>query len=133
MRMLLLVLLITPMVASAEIYKWTDEAGKVHFSDKPFKGSETVEVNVNEVGSLVTPETKKRMMRSKPARSSSYAPRSADRKAGASRACTFSKNILKEKELKLNRLRQRGYKQYERADAEDAIDLWQQKVITNCN
>ena len=29
----------------AEVYRWVDENGKVHFSDKPKQGAETVEVD----------------------------------------------------------------------------------------
>lgn len=32
-----MVLLIIPFVAGAEVYKWTDEFGKVHYSDQPNK------------------------------------------------------------------------------------------------
>lgn len=36
MKSILIVLLLaTPIVANAEIYKWTDAHGRVHFSDKP--------------------------------------------------------------------------------------------------
>ncbi len=36
MKSILIVLLLaTPIVAGAEIYKWTDAQGRVHFSDKP--------------------------------------------------------------------------------------------------
>jgi len=44
------VLLVVTSVSHAEIYRWTDEAGKVHFSDKPIGDKATeVEVNVNPV------------------------------------------------------------------------------------
>lgn len=39
---LLLVLSVTPL--SAECYKWTDEQGVVHYSDRPYEGAETVKV-----------------------------------------------------------------------------------------
>ncbi|WP_068829751.1 DUF4124 domain-containing protein [Pseudomonas sp. BMS12] len=45
MRHLLFVLLLAPAVASAEIYRWTDAQGRVHFSEKPGgAGAEQVEV-----------------------------------------------------------------------------------------
>jgi len=42
LRRLLLItcLLLLPFATHAEIYKWTDQYGKVHFSDKPVAGSE---------------------------------------------------------------------------------------------
>lgn len=63
MKKLLFVLLFFPLIASAQIYKWTDENGKVHFSDKPHDNkSERVEVNTDKIGgTLVTPETKARV------------------------------------------------------------------------
>lgn len=53
-RLFLLLLLATPLAANAEIYKWTDAEGHVHFGDKPRdKGgkSETVEVKDYKPGS----------------------------------------------------------------------------------
>lgn len=38
-KLFLLYLLLLPLIAHAEIYKWTDEYGKVHFSDKPVEGA----------------------------------------------------------------------------------------------
>ncbi len=50
MKSILIVLLLAaPMVASAEIYKWTDTQGRVHFSDKPVdKNGRTEIVEVND-------------------------------------------------------------------------------------
>ena len=45
MRYLLVLLLLVPALASAEIYRWTDAQGRVHFSEKPGgAGAEQVEV-----------------------------------------------------------------------------------------
>ena len=39
--------ILSPLVSQAEIYKWTDENGKVHFSDKPVgEKSKTFDVKV---------------------------------------------------------------------------------------
>lgn len=35
------------VVAQSAVYKWTDENGKVHYSDKPIENSETVEFKSN--------------------------------------------------------------------------------------
>lgn len=35
MRFLILILLLTPLAGHAELYRWTDEQGQVHFGDKP--------------------------------------------------------------------------------------------------
>ncbi len=46
---LLLAVLAAINPATAEIYRWTDENGKVHFSDRPARdhASETIEVRIN--------------------------------------------------------------------------------------
>ena len=45
MRHLIFVVLLAPALASAEIYRWTDAQGRVHFSEKPSgSGAEQVEV-----------------------------------------------------------------------------------------
>ena len=45
MRHLLFIVLLIPGLASAEIYRWTDAQGRVHFGEKPgAAGAETVEV-----------------------------------------------------------------------------------------
>jgi hypothetical protein len=44
MQLLLLLVLCLPALASAEIYRWTDAAGQVHFSDRPVPGSARLEV-----------------------------------------------------------------------------------------
>ncbi|ERI53752.1 hypothetical protein N878_14290, partial [Pseudomonas sp. EGD-AK9] len=44
MRSLLLVALLLPALAAAEIYRWTDAQGRVHFGQRPGAGAEPVEV-----------------------------------------------------------------------------------------
>jgi glutaredoxin len=45
-RLLLLLVLSTPVLAAAEIYKWTDEQGKIHYSDSPPPETKAQQVNV---------------------------------------------------------------------------------------
>lgn len=49
MRYLLLLLLIFPLSGIAEIYKWTDESGRVHFGDSPSDrdNAEKVTIEIN--------------------------------------------------------------------------------------
>lgn len=49
MRFLLLLLLVAAAPLSAEVYKWTDESGRVHFSDKPSERhrAQKLDVRVN--------------------------------------------------------------------------------------
>ncbi|MDH4569244.1 DUF4124 domain-containing protein [Pseudomonas sp. BN414] len=44
MRYLLCCLLLVPAIAGAEIYRWTDAQGQVHFSETPREGAEPVSV-----------------------------------------------------------------------------------------
>ncbi|WP_271409019.1 DUF4124 domain-containing protein [Pseudomonas sp. Q1-7] len=44
MRHLLCCLLLVPAIAGAEIYRWTDAQGRVHFSATPVEGAEPVSV-----------------------------------------------------------------------------------------
>ncbi|QMV65036.1 DUF4124 domain-containing protein [Pseudomonas berkeleyensis] len=44
MRRLLLIATLLPALATAEIYRWTDEQGRVHFGQRPVAGAEPVEV-----------------------------------------------------------------------------------------
>lgn len=54
MRALFLLLFFSG-IASAEVYKWTDENGRVHFGDRPSsENAQTVQIKDNKVGSLAT-------------------------------------------------------------------------------
>ena len=44
MQRLLLIAALLPALATAEIYRWTDEQGRVHFGQRPVAGAEPVEV-----------------------------------------------------------------------------------------
>lgn len=44
MRALLLTLILMPALASAQIYRWTDADGRVHFGQRPPAGAEQIEV-----------------------------------------------------------------------------------------
>jgi len=44
MRWIVILISALPMLASAELYRWTDENGKVHFSDQPRGGAEMEQV-----------------------------------------------------------------------------------------
>ena len=46
MKNLLLILTLCCGLASAEVYKWTDENGKLHYSDKPPPGQSTQKLAV---------------------------------------------------------------------------------------
>ena len=44
--LLLVIFGILPAVASGQVYRWVDEDGKVHYSDKPVEQAERVEIRV---------------------------------------------------------------------------------------
>lgn len=60
MRLFLALLLFSPLVF-AQFYKWTDQDGRVHYSDKPVENSRQIEIQDNKVGSLVSKESKARL------------------------------------------------------------------------
>ena len=47
-RLLLIVAALYVVSAQAEVYKWVDEKGRVHYGDKPQAGSQAVEVKQHE-------------------------------------------------------------------------------------
>ncbi|GIU30027.1 DUF4124 domain-containing protein [Shewanella schlegeliana] len=53
---LALLLLLAATFAHATIYKWVDEDGTVHFSDKPVKNAEVVELKENTQNNIKLPE-----------------------------------------------------------------------------
>lgn len=44
MRLLILLFALLPVLASAQIYRWTDAQGRVHFGQQPAAGATTVDV-----------------------------------------------------------------------------------------
>jgi len=46
-KLIAISILMTPLMAHAEIYRWTDENGKVHFSDKPI-GDKAKKIDIKE-------------------------------------------------------------------------------------
>lgn len=53
---LALLLFLIATLAHATVYKWVDENGKVHFSDKPVKNAEVVELKENTQNNIKLPE-----------------------------------------------------------------------------
>lgn len=44
-RLIFMMLLLTPVSGWAEIYRWTDANGQVHYGEQPGPGAETINVN----------------------------------------------------------------------------------------
>ena len=56
MRHLLLTsLLLVPALAAGQVYKWVDTNGKIHYSDRPVTGAETLGVPVHKAAPRETP------------------------------------------------------------------------------
>ena len=43
-RLIILLLLLSPLTSWGEIYRWTDASGQVHFGEQPGPGAEAIEV-----------------------------------------------------------------------------------------
>ncbi|GAA5192636.1 DUF4124 domain-containing protein [Ferrimonas gelatinilytica] len=54
-RLFLISLLFIPLCGTAQIYKWVDENGQVHYSDKPQPGAESVALSEGSTISLPSP------------------------------------------------------------------------------
>lgn len=137
MRIILALMLVFSAVASAEIYKWTDENGQVHFGDRPTESvkAETVEIREQKTGSMVSESQKKQWKADATTKKYQNHPVNSLPATSAgkpNRACDYAKNVLNEYRIELAQLRKRGYKQYEKVAAEDAIELWEAKVKTSC-
>lgn len=48
-RAVIVLLLLFPALALAQVYKWTDATGKVQYSDRPISGAETLDVPLRKV------------------------------------------------------------------------------------
>jgi len=46
------VLFLNPAYCYAEIYKWVDEQGVIHYGDKPVNNSKEMEVNISKQGNI---------------------------------------------------------------------------------
>ncbi len=61
MRILILLLLVGCSVAVADVvYRWVDEAGEVHYSDRPHEGAETVTLPKAQTFSAPAPQSTRR-------------------------------------------------------------------------
>lgn len=53
-KLLSILLMIFALPASAEIYKWVDEQGKVHYGDKPQSDASELKVDIEKKGHIKT-------------------------------------------------------------------------------
>lgn len=76
MRTLLAALLLAPLLASAQLYRWVDDKGRIHYGDKPPAGVKAARTAENRVSTVASQQTA----------SASTAPASPARPASASAA-----------------------------------------------
>mgnify|MGYP003700324227 CR=1 FL=1 len=138
MRFLLLFLVTLSLPAFAQVYKWTDDNGNVHFGNQPPPGQqEEVQIRESKTGSMVTDSQREMLDRIDQERaerradsdiaSTSQQPRTE------SSSCRKAKIILQRYENELDQLLRRGYKQSERRDAEDRVTRWESEVAYYCS
>ncbi|MFZ6045132.1 DUF4124 domain-containing protein [Pseudomonas sp. CR3202] len=131
MRRLLCCLLLVPALAGAEIYRWTDAQGQVHFSEKPQAGAEQVSVKPQVVErDQATREREARTAKFYDARRQEQAvaaSRSAEARGQQQKKC----GQLREQQDQLNRggsfyqLDERGERQYY---TDDQIETFRRKL-----
>ena len=68
LRVVLLALLIVPLLASSEVYKWTDAQGRIHYSDSPPPEAKAKQVKIK-VSSIQGPAVVSALTASPPAKS----------------------------------------------------------------
>lgn len=143
MRFLTVILLIVSFSVSAQVYKWTDAAGTVHFGSQPPPGEQQeIHVRKSSPGAFGaetrgrTFELEQRLNRIESAnvRESSNAPvyDAPAAPPGPSRACSYAHSVLQSYENSLKRLLKQGYKQRERQRAENRVAEWKDQVNISC-
>lgn len=142
-------LLLLPLAAGAEVYRWVDQDGNVHFTDRPRNtDAKVVDVQPQVIHrdtsppATVTPspavrrldQLEKREAEREAARLQAKIDRlRAQQEAGPSPLCEFARQTLRQYERELDRLQRRGYKQSEKLRAEDNINEWSHRVQDYCD
>ncbi|ADP97719.1 DUF4124 domain-containing protein [Marinobacter adhaerens] len=138
MRFLLLFLATLSFSAFAQVYKWTDENGNVHFGNQPPPGQqEEVQIRESKTGSMVTDRQREMLDRIDQERAERRADSdiasTSQKPRTESSSCRKAKIILQRYENELDQLLRRGYKQSERRDAEDRVTRWESEVAYYCS
>lgn len=143
MRLLIPLLLIFTFPVSAQVYKWTDAEGNVHFGNQPPPGErEEVRIRESKPGAFGTErqspafgieEEREQVEPGNRRKSFSTSLDEAPaRSSDSSGSCNYAKSVLQSYENKLDRLLQQGYKQYERQRAENNVAEWEDQVNIYC-
>jgi hypothetical protein len=138
MRLLFLLLATLSFSAVAQVYKWTDENGNVHFGNQPPPGQqEEVHIRESKTGSMVTDSQREMLDQIDQERADRRADNdiasTSQQPRAESSSCRKAKIILQRYENELDQLLRRGYKQSERRDAEDRVTRWESEVAYYCS
>lgn len=125
MRILAALLLLFSCMANAEIYKWTDENGQVHFGDKPKANAETVEIREQKTGRLVT-ETQQKTYTKK------VAEKPAAVTSNESEDCKQAKQMVKTLREELKQLKFMGIEPLKEIQVEQQIHMWTAQAQVMC-
>lgn len=138
MRAILVFLLLVPLLASAEIYKWTDEKGVVHFTSDPNRAAgnaEAVEVGPTNSGSIVNQRQKNMADRLEAEREMKEAFQQIRRGAKQERessSCKLYRVWLEDEKSELKALRRHGYTVEEEQYQERQVEEAQRRVKAFC-
>jgi hypothetical protein len=139
MRTFLLLILFAG-VANAEIYKWTDENGQVHFGDKAPQKAKIEKIEMDPFPEAAKPLSTESKVWKQKATTSQYKS-SYQRKVAQSEPaevkrdsfdCDYAKDQLRYYEYEWNNKRTRGYKQSERNYYMDKINYYKAEIKHEC-
>lgn len=125
MRLLFAALLLFSIPAFAQVYKWTDENGNVHFGNQPPPGErEEVHIRESKTGPMVT-DGQRRMMenreRERRVRDVERRFERIQRDDSPDYICTGAKNSVKNAKERWDNVKRQGYSQSDRNYYEQLI------------
>lgn len=142
MRVLFIFLLLSlSMPSPAEVYKWTDANGRVHFTDQPVKNAETIELKIKaltpaeEAAAAEKRRFFKEQQRLHRKQSGSTTQNSYDKyyKKSNQGNCRYYKEKLEYAHQRRQNLKLQGYTVGEKHKAEERIHHAQARVKQYCN
>lgn len=125
MKLFLALFVLIGSIANAEIYKWTDENGQVHFGDKPKANAETVEIREQKTGRLVT-ETQQKTYTKK------VAEKPVAVTSNESEDCKQAKQMVKTLREELKQLKFMGIYPLKEIQLEQQVIMWTAQAQVMC-
>lgn len=143
MRLILILITVISFPAFAQVYKWTDESGNVHFGSQPPPGQqEQLTIRESSPGSMgadsrVQPDVVRRAneleRKRKQERRAAQLNASIEEDPEDSWSCQYSKEQAEEYEILLRELGRRGYRQSEKNRLESYLRAAEREVERDCN